>query len=146
MRYMARLEKQGTATRIEFPDAPGCAVFAEEGQSVEAVAREAIQSWLEAHLVDGLAPPTPKRRAGLAIEIDPMLAFKVWLRQTRTAAGLTQAELAKRMRVSPHTIAKLEEPEYSSSIESMIKVARALGWRLVLQFEELSEPSRLQKR
>ncbi len=75
-----------------------------------------------------------------------MLAFKVWLRQTRTAAGLTQAELAKRMRVSPHTIAKLEEPEYSSSIESMIKVARALGWRLVLQFEELSEPSRLQKR
>jgi transcriptional regulator with XRE-family HTH domain len=54
----------------------------------------------------------------------------------RTAAGLSQAELAERARVSPSTIRLWESPTYEGIDLSILqRVARATGTTLSLEFK-----------
>jgi len=134
MRYPARITKEGRHTLAEFPDCPGCQTFAEPGQNIAEEAHEALEGWLGAHLVAGDAPPLPPRRAPrgkvLWVDVPPRLATKLYLRWARQAAGLTQAQLAKRAGVFQQAIAKLEHPDSNPTLDTLERVARALGARL----------------
>lgn len=68
MEYVAKLAREGRYTLIEFPDCEGCQTFSdpEEGEDAASVAREALEGWLVAHLVDGEAPPPPISARALA--------------------------------------------------------------------------------
>jgi DNA-binding XRE family transcriptional regulator len=97
------------------------------------VAKEALEGWLEAHLVDGSIPPEPKvhRRAPPghkieAIRIDAALAVALQIRWARAKEGLSQTELAKRANVSQQQIAKLERPGENPTIGTIQKIAKAL--------------------
>lgn len=46
--YVAALTREGAQTLIEFPACPGCQTFADPDEDVAAVAREALEGWLEA--------------------------------------------------------------------------------------------------
>src|SRR5690242_2699600 len=132
MHYVARLSKEGRATLIEFPGCPGCQTFAESGQDVCAVAREALEGWLEAHLILGDAPPAPgpsRRidRRHLAVTINPALAVRLQLRWARLRLGISQAELARRVNVSRQQISLLESPDANLTLGTLEKVVRALG-------------------
>ncbi|MBL8954388.1 MAG: type II toxin-antitoxin system HicB family antitoxin [Myxococcaceae bacterium] len=140
MRYAAILSKDGRATLAEFPDCPGCQTEAEAGESIEDQALDALTGWLEAHLLGGDVPPRPRARPKgrvLWVDIPASLAVKLGLRWARTGAGLTQAELAKRARVTQQAIAKLEHPDANPSIATLEKVARALGVRLEIDFRPM---------
>lgn len=53
----------------------------------------------------------------------------------RTAAGLTQAELAERMGTRQSTIARLEDADYGSqSLTMLYRIAKALSLRLEVNF------------
>jgi len=54
--------------------------------------------------------------------------------QARVAAGLTQAELAKKIGTRQANISRLESGTYNPSIELLIKVAQATGKRLEVNF------------
>jgi DNA-binding XRE family transcriptional regulator/predicted RNase H-like HicB family nuclease len=132
MKYAAVLSKEGGATLAEFPDAPGCRTFAEPGESIYDVAHEALTGWLGANLLGNtVPPPRPKQRAPkgrvLWVDVPARLAVKLGLRWARANAGLTQAQLAKRAGVSQQAIAKLEHPDANPTIETIEKVAHALG-------------------
>src|SRR5437660_12774311 len=80
MEYLAQLSKEGRRTLISFPDCPGCQTFADRRDEVDALAREALEGWLEAHLVTGDVPPVPSprprrrrkaRRESRRVPIDP---------------------------------------------------------------------------
>lgn len=135
MHYHAKLEREGRKWNAVFMDAPGCATFASSRAKVLAAAKEALEGWLEAHLLDGRAPPKPAPSAHDAepIEIDPQLAIAVALRWARQAAGLTQTQLASRIGVSQQQVAKLERPGANPSIATLRKVADALGVRVRLE-------------
>ena len=70
------------------------------------------------------------------------LAVKLYLRWERADAGLTQTELAKRAGVTQQAIAKLEHPSANPTIETLEKVAAALGVRVEVAFRPMSENSR----
>jgi ribosome-binding protein aMBF1 (putative translation factor) len=54
----------------------------------------------------------------------------------RTAAGLTQAELAQRIRTQQSVIARLEDADYSGrSLTMLRKIAEALGGTLEVRFK-----------
>jgi len=133
MRYHAKVKREGRSWTAVFSDAPGCATCASSRRAVLVAAQEALEGWLEAHLVDGRAPPQPRvEPRGVPVAVDPQLAMAVQLRWARQASGLTQAELARRVGVSQQQVAKLERPGANPSIATLRKVANALGVRLEL--------------
>jgi predicted RNase H-like HicB family nuclease/DNA-binding XRE family transcriptional regulator len=134
MEYMAYVSREGKHWLAEFPDCPGCQTFADSGDKLPAVAQEALEGWLEAHLVDGEAPPEPKvhRRAPAGsklapIRVDPALAVALQVRWARGKVGMSQGELARRAGVSQQQIAKLERPGENPTIGTLKKIAKALG-------------------
>jgi DNA-binding XRE family transcriptional regulator/predicted RNase H-like HicB family nuclease len=140
--YVAYVRKEGRSYLIEFPDAPGCQTFADKKADIAPTAREALEGWLEAHLVDGRVAPVPRvhrARQGeerIHVGISPKLAVAVQIRAMRSERGWTQAELAKRVGVSQQQIAKVENPDANPTIETVTKIADALERPLVVTFSK----------
>lgn len=134
MEYVARVTKEGRRRLVEFPDCPGCQTFAEPKENIQSVATEALEGWLEANLVAGSVPPAPRSRPrlGLRVTIAPMLAAKIAIRRARHAAGMTQAELARRAGLSQSNIARLEDPDHNPTLDTLERVAAALDADLLI--------------
>lgn len=61
----------------------------------------------------------------------------------RTQAGISQAELARRMNTSQSAVSRMEEGGGARNrLDTLVRVARALGRHLVLSFPD-EEPSEL---
>jgi transcriptional regulator with XRE-family HTH domain len=58
--------------------------------------------------------------------------------EARTKAGLTQAQLAERMRTTQSVIARLESGRVRPSTATLERLARATGTRLKIAFESVS--------
>jgi DNA-binding XRE family transcriptional regulator/predicted RNase H-like HicB family nuclease len=140
MQYPAIITKEGKATLAEFPGCPGCQTFAEEGQDIAHEAQEALEGWLEAHLMDGEAPSrppasTPRGKSVLMVPVSPQLAVRLLVRWARQDANLTQAEVAKRAGVSQQAIAKLEQRASNPTLGTLSKVAEALSAQFDVVFK-----------
>lgn len=140
MQYVARTTKEGHRTLIDFPDCPGCQTFADRGEEVASVAREALEGWLEAQLLYGEVPPQPKSRSTtdksrIAVRVDPMLAVRLQLRWARQKVGLSQADLAERIGVSRQQISMLESPDANLTLTTLYKVAQALDMDLEIELQ-----------
>lgn len=141
MHYVAYISREGRHTLAEFPDCPGCQTFS-DGEDLAVLAREALEGWLEAHLVDGQIPPrpvehrvAPKGTSMTRVPVRPGLAAALEIRWARCDAGLSQSALGKLAGVSQQQIAKLENPDENPSLETLEKVARALGLAVNVGFE-----------
>ena len=55
---------------------------------------------------------------------------------TRSAANLTQKQMAQRSGVSQANISKIENGNYHPSLSTLKRIADALGKRLVVSFED----------
>ena len=140
MRYPAIITKEGKKTLASFPDCPGCQTEADPGEDISIQAADALSGWLEAHLLLGRVPPQPSTRKPkgkvLWVKVPAGLAVKLLIRWARNEAGLTQAQLAKRAKVTQQMIAKLENPNYNPTLEALEKVASALGARLEVKLSQ----------
>ena len=137
MQYDAFVTVEKDSFLIDFPDCPGCQTFAAPNEDIAERAAEALAGWLEAHLVSGQAPPEPRRfrakgrgRRTIEVPVPAKLAAKLALRWARKRAGLTQAELARRAGLSQPAVARLEDPDYNTTLDMLERVAAALGARL----------------
>jgi predicted RNase H-like HicB family nuclease/DNA-binding XRE family transcriptional regulator len=143
MYYVAHVHQEGQQLLVEFPDAPGCQTFVDSPQELHAAAQEALEGWLEAHLVDGEAPPRPKLRhkapegrRAMKIGVAPSLSAALSIRWARQDLDLSQADLARRLGVSQQQIAALEDPDKNPTLRSLDEVAKGLGLRLDVTFVE----------
>ncbi|MGH8910679.1 MAG: helix-turn-helix transcriptional regulator [Egibacteraceae bacterium] len=84
----------------------------------------------QARAEDPAAFDAAYERAGRDIELGDRV------RQLRLRAGLSQAELARRIGTTQPAIARLEAGGTSPSIHTLDRVARALGARLEILFVE----------
>lgn len=134
MHYVAKLTREGKFWLAEFPDCPGCQTFGQSEKQAISMAREALDGWLEAHLATGDAPPRPRRKRGVSVDVDPRIAAAVEVRWLREDSGLTQAQVAQRLRVSRQQVAKLENARGNPSIDTLSKVAKVLGRKLEVKF------------
>jgi len=80
-----------------------------------------------------------KRNPKLRARIDAAVAratIGVMVKRARTAAGLTQAQLAIRAGTTQAVIARIEGGKvFTASLELLDRIARALGGRLTVEFE-----------
>ena len=135
MHYPAIVWQENRTTVAEFPDCPGCHSEVASGEDIRPAAREALDGWLEAHLVLGRVPPLPgaaPRRAPagrrlLLVPVPAPLALRIQLRVARHRAGLTQAALARKVGVHQQQIAELESPDANITVGTLLRVAEALG-------------------
>ena len=133
MRYAARVTREGKFTLIDFPDAPAAAVYAEPGEDVREVARDALEEWLLRELRHGEAPGRPGEGAPAGdgevfrVTIDPSLAVRLQLRWARQDAGLSQGQLADLVGVSRQQVSLLESADANLTLRTLERVAGALG-------------------
>jgi ribosome-binding protein aMBF1 (putative translation factor) len=71
----------------------------------------------------------------LLASINPEFALRKEMAQPRQRAGLSQMELARRMRTTQSTIARLERGGRSPSVKTLRKLAEATGSRLVVRLD-----------
>jgi predicted RNase H-like HicB family nuclease/DNA-binding XRE family transcriptional regulator len=141
MRYSAYVHREGTQWLADFPDAPGCQTFADSPDELRTAAQEALEGWLEAHLVDGQVPQRPEDRSEAPVgselwrvDVSPKLTAALEIRRARHARGWTQKQLAEKLGVSQQQIGKLENPDENPTLGTIEKVAAALGLELQLSF------------
>lgn len=153
MHYVAYITREGRRVLAEFPDCPGCQTFADSGEEIADAAREALEGWLEAHLLDGQVPPRPvdhasaPKHAKLArVPVRAGLAAALQIRWARQDARLSQKELGALAGVSQQQIAKLENPDENPSLETLGKVGAALGLQVHVGFERIEVFSMPQSR
>jgi antitoxin HicB len=140
MFYLARTTQEGNATLADFPDCPGCQTFSRPPEEITTVAAEALHGWLESMLDSAGAIPRPRQKLTLrkgeqqiAVPVDTMLGARLTLRWVRDDAHVTQAELARRMGVTPQAVSKLERHAGTASVETLSRYVAALGESLELQ-------------
>lgn len=135
MMYIAKARREDGGFVITFPDAPGCVTECDKAEEIVLVATEALEGWLEAHLATGQLPTRPvakKTSEAYEIEVSALLSLKLELLWARSEAGLTQAQLAKKIGVSQQRIAALEDPDQEVKISTAQVVLGALGRSLRL--------------
>ncbi len=71
-------------------------------------------------------------------ELGPEFELARALIEARTRAGLTQAQLARRMKTTQSAVARLEGGRVRPSTKTLENVARATGTRLKITFESAS--------
>jgi transcriptional regulator with XRE-family HTH domain len=67
--------------------------------------------------------------------LGPEFALAHALIEARTRAGLTQEELARRMKTTQSVVARLEGGRGRPSTQTLEKIAKATGMRLKISFE-----------
>jgi ribosome-binding protein aMBF1 (putative translation factor) len=64
------------------------------------------------------------------------MALGLKIRRVREDSGMTQAELAKRIGTQTSAISRIEDADYDRhSVQTLTKVADALGMRLIIDIE-----------
>jgi ribosome-binding protein aMBF1 (putative translation factor) len=74
-------------------------------------------------------------------ELEDEFALASAIIAARAAAGLTQAELAKRMNTTQTAIARLEGGKARPSTQTLARIATATGHRLQISFEPVAKRS-----
>lgn len=135
MQYPAYITRDHNRTLVSFPDCPGCDTFAEPEEDVYTVGHEALEAWLEAVLAARDVPPLPgtiatesrKRVVIVMVTVSPVLSARVQIRNRREEFGISQQQLAGAVGVSQQAIAKIESPDANVRLDTLERVAAALG-------------------
>lgn len=143
MQYAAIVTREGSHWLATFPGCNGCQTFADSEEKLRVAAQEALAGWLEAHLVEGQAPPLPsaaKRKPAKGtvvwwVDVPIDVAVPVQLRWARQRAKLSQKDLGRRAGVGQQQIAKLERPGENPTLGTLTKVATALGGKIRIRLD-----------
>ncbi len=144
MQYPAVVTREGRYVLAEFPDCPGCQTFAEDRESLESNAEEALTGWLESNLGRDLVPPRPSHKSGKDILLVPVpvsLGLRMELRWARDEAKLTQAQLAKRIGMTQQQLASLESENANPTFNTITRIAKGLGRNVVVSLVPPGNPN-----
>ncbi len=139
--YPVRLdpEPEGAFT-VSFPDFCSASQPGGGGYTYGATREEALHQaadLLETIVANCLAegwevPPPSSARGRPLVALDPLVAIKVELYRAMHKAGLSKAELARRMGIAPQQAQRLFDTNHASRIDQLAAAFAALGRRLVI--------------
>ena len=104
-------------------------------EEAKAMATEAVSALLESYLEHGDKFKIPKSGTSCYwynIEIEPGLAFALWLRNARVSHNMTLAEVAEKMGVKYQVYQKLENPKTANpTLKTLRKLEVIFGQDLL---------------
>ena len=125
MKYYAKIVRDAEGYhQVSFPDLAGCFTYGETQKDALKNAAEALNCWLDACCAQKDKAPLPKARRGrnyYGISVDPQIALPVALRQLRALRRVSQAQVAKKLGMTPKKYAEFELPLKASTPFSQIK-------------------------
>lgn len=122
---------------VTCPDFPEIATFGVDRANALVRAAGALSAAISARIDDREDIPAPSPAKGRPTAALPTLvAGKVSLYRAMRQAGVTQAELARRLGCDPRQVRRLMDPVHSSRQEHIDAALKALGKRLVIGVAE----------
>ena len=113
----------------------GYMTYGKTFDEAKAMAAEAVSGLLESYLEHGDKFTIPKSDTSCDwydIEIEPGLAFALWLRNARISHNMTLAEVAEKMGVKYQVYQKLENPRTANpTLKTLKKLEKIFGEELV---------------
>ena len=128
------------ADKVWYVDSPGFySIHLTYGKTLDdakAMAAEAVSGLLESYLEHGTEFTIPEKEENgdwYDIELEPGLAFALWLRNARLSSNMTLAEVAERMGVKYQVYQKLENPRTANpTLKTLKKLEKIFGQELVV--------------
>jgi len=119
---------------IEFPDFD----FMTEGDTMDELlmmAEDALNGVLAVRYEEALSIPAPSSLTGeniVYIDVRPEVEIPILFRQWRKEQGLSQGDIAEKIKAPYQTIQKLEKIGCNPTLKTLRKVAKALGKKLLI--------------
>jgi antitoxin HicB len=137
LRYPIKLEPDDNGTLlVTCPALPEVATFGEDEDDAKRHAVNAIEEALAARIADSRDIPAPKTaRAAFAVALPLMTALKVSLYWALSEAGITRAELMRRLNWKRESVDRLFRLDHASRLDQIEAAFRALGRRIDVSIE-----------
>jgi antitoxin HicB len=139
--YPAQLEAEGDGGYVvTFPD---FGIGATQGDSFDEAlvqATDLLETMVANYMAEGWDLPAPSATAGRPlVRLAPLVAAKAEVYRAMRAAGVSKAELARRVGVSPQQAQRLFDIHHASRLDQIDAALTALGRRLVVTTEAAPE-------
>lgn len=133
MRYPVILEKDGKGIFVHFPDIPEALTQGDNREDALFMARDALLTAFEFYFEDNRPVPAPSVEGEDFISVPASVAAKVILLNTMLEQGVTNAELARRMGISPAAAQRVVTLGHATKIDTIESALNALGKQLDLR-------------
>ena len=122
---------------VTFPDVPEAISQGESDADARAMGADALGVALLGILSLGRRLPKPSRvRAGqICLSVDAGIAAKLAVIEAFNGAGVTQAELARRLGKDGREVRRILNPDHGTKVPALQAALAALGKRLVVGVE-----------
>jgi antitoxin HicB len=123
---------------VSFPDVPEAITQANTREKARVMAEEALGLALLTYPGRGLPLPKPKtvRRGMEPVAVEPDVAAKLAVLEAFAEAGISKAELARRLDKDEKEVRRILDPRHATKFGTLIDALRVLGKRLVVTIEK----------
>lgn len=119
---------------VTFPDLPEIITQGDTADGALAAAADALEEAIAGRIRREEAIPAPsRRRTRHLIVLAPLMAAKAALYLAAREAGVSRAELARRLQVDPKEVQRLLDPRHPSKLPRLAQALAVLGQRLELR-------------
>ena len=135
--YPARFdpEPQGGFT-VSFPDFGTGYTYGATRDEALRQAEDLLETIVANWMAEGWDIPSPGGARGRPlVQLAPLVAIKVDLYRTMRSAGVTKAQLARRIGIAPQQVQRLFDTNHASRLDQLADAFAALGRRLVVTSE-----------
>ena len=137
--YPVAFTRDSNGTVIaEIPDIPGSMTFGKDrAQALERI-QDAVVVMLSGLMAQGEPVPAPstQKKGQITVSLPPMVAAKLAIYQAMRANGLTQSDLARRLRCDPKQVRRLLDLDHNSRFDHLEAALSALGKKLVVDVRD----------
>ena len=118
---------------VNFPDFPEGWSQGDSRQGALVHAADLLETMVANYMAEGWDLPDPSPAAGRRlVPLAPLVAAKAELYRAMRKAGITKAELARRIGISPQQAQRLFDIHHASRLDQIEAAMRALGRRRVV--------------
>ncbi|MFW7343788.1 type II toxin-antitoxin system HicB family antitoxin [Pollutimonas sp. H1-120] len=131
-KYPVKITPDGESYMVQFPDMPEAITCGDTLEHAREMAHDALLTALEFYFEDLREVPAPSRvkKGEQYVELPASIAVKVQLLNEMVRQRVKQAELARRMDVSPTQINRIVNVRQATKIDTINEAFKALGKHL----------------
>ncbi len=136
--YPARLQPEEDGQRtVRFVDLPEAITSGEDRQDALRQAADCLEEAIAGRIADGMDLPQPSRpkRGQVLIPLSGSMAAKASLYLALRDAGITRAQLARRLGLDEKEVRRMLNPRHPTKLPRIEQALAALGRRLMVSLE-----------